>query len=327
MSTLLSLMVALAAPAAKAPVKGAKAAPAKAAPAAAKAPAKAKTDAPAKPAEPEAPATAETSAAMPALNTMCQEMFEAIGGHSAPLTPVGVVPLQLDDPLSIFIADYLVYCLGTQKGLVVLERARLSSLIEELKLDYATGDADALNRLNRLTGAKSIVTVGVQDLQGERMVSTRVTAVDTAQIIASATPVKVESQDLLRLREQVYERKSQLVATGLSAVLPGAGQLYNDEPIKGYSIAGVEAVLIGAAIAFHVIGSGHEDDYNKNRPDTVDSRSEAEDNYELRNIMLWSALGVWALQLLDAATTTPEAPSLESRFKTLPGGAAFELDW
>ncbi len=127
------------------------------------------------------------------------------------------------------------------------------------------------------------------------------------------------------LYTSLFEEKSQLVALGLSAGLPGAGQFYNDEPVKGSIIAVTEVALLAAAVTFHVLGAGAEEEYNENTSETVDRRQDAMDHYELRNVMLYSAVAVYALQLVDAALNSPEPPSVETRFESM--GSALGFRW
>ncbi len=138
----------------------------------------------------------------------------------------------------------------------------------------------------------------------------------------SAAPVRVPDQAFQQLYRDLYQEKSRMVALGISAALPGGGQFYNDQPVKGSIVAVVMAGLLGSALTFDLLGGAAEDDYNENTRDTVDRRQDAMDHYKLRNVMLYSALAVYVLQLVDVAAYTPEAPTLQTRFESM-GDAGF----
>jgi hypothetical protein len=262
---------------------------------------------------------AEQSDAQPALDQMCVEIFRMVTAHKGGLSPIAVVPLQKDEPLAVFVADYLVYCLGTQRGLLLLERTRLKALIDELKLDYASGDASALEKLGDLTGARAIVSVGVESLGTERVVSARLSKV-SGEVLGSVRPLRVPDQQFRALYDELFQEKSRWTAIGLSAGLPGAGQLYNGERVKGGVIMAAELGLLGGALFYQLSGSDHEDAYHENRANTVARRQDAEADYETRNILLFAALGVWALQMVDVAFNAPPPPSLETRFEAMGNG-------
>ena len=261
---------------------------------------------------------AEQAGAQPALDQMCVELFGMVTAHQG-LSPLAVVPLQKDEPLAVFVADYLVYCLGTQRGLLLLERTRLKALIDELKLDYASGDTSALEKLGDLTGARAVITVGVESLGTERVISARLSKV-SGEVLGSVRPLRVPDQQFRALYDELFAEKSRWTAIGLSAGLPGAGQLYNGDRVKGGIIMATELGLLGGALFYQLSGSEHEDAYHENRASTVGRRKDAEADYETRNVLLFVALAVWALQMVDVAFNAPPPPSLETRFEALGNG-------
>lgn len=89
-------------------------------------------------------------------------------------------------------------------------------------------------------------------------------------------------------------------ATALS-VIPGAGQIYKGETLKGFGIMGTEAVLAAGAVVSHI----KYNDYQKNADNGVfpaDSwHSKATSCKVARNIMAGAFAGVWIYNILDAA--------------------------
>ena len=87
----------------------------------------------------------------------------------------------------------------------------------------------------------------------------------------------------------------------LLSIIPGVGQLYKGENLKGYGILGTEAFLTAGALVSHK----YYKKYQKNADDGVpfaDSwHSKATSCKVARNIMVGAFAGVWVYNILDAA--------------------------
>jgi hypothetical protein len=236
------------------------------------------------------------------------------------------VPATTGDEVAAFVADYLVWCLGTARGLDLVERARLDVLMRELETQRLLGAADITLRAASLAGGRSVLSIGTHPVDPQtRDLTARLTSLDGGAVIHAAAPVRVEQKDLVTLQREVVARGNRLIAVGLSAALPGAGQIYNEQIWKGVAVAVVEAGLLGAALGFHIAGNDDLDAYRTDTPESVARADDAEDAFRTRNAFLWAALGVWALQVADAAVFGGVRPDVDQRFRDrigLPGAGA-----
>lgn len=87
----------------------------------------------------------------------------------------------------------------------------------------------------------------------------------------------------------------------LMSIVPGLGQIYKGQSVKGYTIMGFEAALIATAIATN-IKLHYCDKKIKEEPQYADSwRSKVNGWRNMRNISLGLAGGLYIYNLLDAA--------------------------
>lgn len=268
-----------------------------------------------------------------ALRALCDDAFAGFARQtesaaSAAIVPAAIVPVSADDPLAGFVVDYLHWCLGDERGVQLVERARLDMLLRELETQRLLGAADITQRVAALAGGESVLAVAVHPVdERARDITLRASRVAGGDVLFAAAPVRVEAGDMLDLQRQMVARGNRLLAAGLSTVLPGAGQLYNDQPVKAALFASVELALAGAALAYHLDGAAHEDAYHGGRRADVPRADQAEDAYRTRNALLWTLAGVHLLGVLDAAIFGGVPPDVEQRYRdrigigAMPGGA------
>jgi hypothetical protein len=94
-----------------------------------------------------------------------------------------------------------------------------------------------------------------------------------------------------------------------SLLVPGYGQLYNDQPLKGGLVLGTEIALLSTALAFHLAGDGVLTAYTRQARAQVSTDptgrvqhlyDDAQSRYRVRDALLFAATSVWALNLADA---------------------------
>lgn len=267
-----------------------------------------------------------------ALGALCADAFAGIATQAEPPTPVAILAAE-QGPLAHFVVDYLHWCLD-DRGIALVERARLGLLLEELETQRMLGGDDITRRVAALAGGESLLAVAVHVVDPEtRDITTRLSAVEGAAVLHATAPVRVENHDLVALQRELATRNNRLVAGGLSAVLPGAGQLYNDQPIKAGLALGFELALTGAALAFHLEGAREEDAYHGGREEDVHRGDLAEQAYGRRNLLLWAALGVWAVQVIDAIAYGGLPADVQTRYRERigtgvgPGSAGLRVDF
>ncbi len=94
-----------------------------------------------------------------------------------------------------------------------------------------------------------------------------------------------------------------------SLLVPGYGQLYNDQPLKGGIVLGAEIALLSTALAFHLAGDSVLSAYTRQARAQVSTDPTgrvqqlyegAQARYRVRDALLFTATSVWALNLADA---------------------------
>ncbi len=83
-----------------------------------------------------------------------------------------------------------------------------------------------------------------------------------------------------------------------SAVLPGWGQFYNDEPVKGLLLGAVEIGLLGLLIGEHLAAESAREDFLESG-DPADEAS-YETHRDRRLDLIWYTSAAWLFGMLDA---------------------------
>ena len=123
-------------------------------------------------------------------------------------------------------------------------------------------------------------------------------------------------------------RKTPTAAAIRSAVLPGWGQFYTEQNVKGTAFAAVEVLVIGAALWADAESNREESDYLRAKAAYEDATEvgeiestyeamlkefdEYEDKHLLRRRLIYAAAAVWVVNVADAFFLSPE-----------PGGGAY----
>ncbi len=94
-----------------------------------------------------------------------------------------------------------------------------------------------------------------------------------------------------------------------SLLVPGYGQFYNAQPVKGGFLLGAEIALLSTALAFHLAGDSVLTAYSRDARAQVSTDptgrvqqlyDSAQARYRVRDALLLSATGIWVLNLADA---------------------------
>ncbi|OFX25340.1 MAG: hypothetical protein A2V77_23770 [Anaeromyxobacter sp. RBG_16_69_14] len=94
-----------------------------------------------------------------------------------------------------------------------------------------------------------------------------------------------------------------------SLLVPGYGQLYNDQPLKGGIVLGAEIALLSTALVFHLAGDSVLSAYTRQARAQVSTDptgrvqqlyESAQTRYRVRDALLFTATSIWALNLADA---------------------------
>ena len=216
--------------------------------------------------------------------------------------------------LGTLISAQLATFLKRDHGFLLLERERLSIALKEMELGM-TGmvDANKAAQAGKLLGAQALVVGSVAESPDTFTVNVRLISTESAQVLV-ADSIQLPRFSLIALSEESVVLRTRSGAVFRSLVLPGWGQFYNRQPIKGSILLGAEIALISTAITLHLLGKADEDEYHATNfaqryPDFSPSqlaqkasklRRDAQDFYQARNLVLSAVIGVYLYTLLDS---------------------------
>ncbi|MFN3202150.1 MAG: FlgO family outer membrane protein [Bradymonadia bacterium] len=247
------------------------------------------------------------------------------------LRRVAVLPLEaLDEEasrhkLGRVTSELMSSKLLDEPRLLQVERAQLEAVIAELKRSESGAlDPAGAASVGKLLGANAIILGTVSTTGPTFVITARTVDAETGEVL-SAADSSFPRGSMVALSEDMVEVKSRTGAALRSVVLPGWGQLYNGDTGRGVTYGALFGLAAAGAIGSAVLGSQAENEYNENRPDTVDRRADANDHYDRANIMLVAMGAVWAVALVDAWLTGEDREQIV--VKPLPGGGQAGLGW
>jgi TolB-like protein len=193
-------------------------------------------------------------------------------------------------------------------GLFLVERARLTDVLSELKLQEMTAmDSAQASRIGQMADAQALVLGSVAESGDRYLVTARIVATGTGEALA-AESVSVPEAGMTAIASDAVVLRSRGDAAMRSLLFPGFGQSYNRQPIKAIAFAGTEIALLGAALGYHLAGQSAWNDYRKVGPSSGASPSAeasrlydlAQSRYSTRNWLLVGGAAVWAAGVVDA---------------------------
>ncbi len=199
-------------------------------------------------------------------------------------------------------------------GFFLLERARLADMLKEMEMAM-TGlvDASKAAEVGKMLGAQAIVVGSVAEAGADFVINARLISAESAEVLV-AESMTVPRAGMIALSDESVVLRTRSGSIFRSLLVPGWGQFYNRQPVKGGILIGTELALAGVAVAMHFLGDGDEktylaSDFALKYPDLTSSelsekatalRQSAEDYYQLRNVFIYSAMGVYLYGILDA---------------------------
>lgn len=195
-------------------------------------------------------------------------------------------------------------------GLLLVERARLGALLAEVKLgEMGLVDPKDAPRLGKLADAQALVVGSVADAGDRFLVNARIVATETGEALASAQEV-VSAGSLIAFSAESVALRTRSDAAFRSLLVPGWGQAYNRQPVKGAVYGTAALVTVGGAVVYHLKGARAQRDYESRvtagdlGPDPAAAaaalRADANRAYRTRNAFVYGAVGVWVVAAADA---------------------------
>jgi len=222
------------------------------------------------------------------------------------------IDLQHREAQSANLGTYLQTQLSTaltERGFLVVERTELALALNELSVAGLSDRKDA-PRAGELLDAQALVVGNVTTAGDRFLVTAEVISTRDGSVLGAAS-APLPRENALLLSNAAIETKSALGAAFRSAVAPGWGQYYNDEPVKAVGLGGMTYSFFVAS-ALSAIGTVGALVYYVNYvPDpgtaAADQKSEVLFRRNLTNVMLWVTCATFALTMLSGGFTIADA--------------------
>lgn len=226
-----------------------------------------------------------------------------------PFSEIGAEARRLE--LGAVVTAELSTSLRRDHGMLLVERSKLQQIMGEIKLGQSGAvDSGTAPEIGKLADAQALVLGSVSTAGDKFLIDARIVATETAEALASASE-SVTAANLVAFSSDAVVLRSRKDALFRSLLIPGWGQIYNREPVKGYLFMGAVAGSLGAALALHAMGTSAEGQYRgaqlgagqtpQQFADQVQAlRQKAQDRYAERNVAIAVGGGVWLLNVLDA---------------------------
>jgi TolB-like protein len=211
-------------------------------------------------------------------------------------------PLAKERSVGTLVSGELVTQLSRAHQLMLVERSRLSQVVQEHELgQLGLIDEASAPKLGKFAGADAIVLGTINESGGQFVVYAQVIDVQTsATVVAESVALKAEG--LIALSSDAVVLRSKAGAVYRSLLLVGWGQFYNGQPQKAVTMIGIVGGLAAAAIGTHIGGAVAQAEYARlgigGSFNEVLAR--AESLYLARNILLIGCAVAWAYNILDA---------------------------
>lgn len=210
--------------------------------------------------------------------------------------------LAKDKELGALVAGELATFLHKDHRIEMVERDKLDKIMGELSLAQS-GLLDENNaaKVGRMVQAQALVVGQVSEAGADFLVNARLVGVENGMVLVSEN-AKIPVAGMVALSSEAVVLRSRGGAVYRSLILPGWGQHYNLQPVKGIIYSSATALIFGSAILFHVQGLSKLDEYKKetNPVATEKLKKNAEERWEIRNLAIYTGAAFWAWNILDA---------------------------
>ncbi|MGC8928276.1 MAG: FlgO family outer membrane protein [Myxococcota bacterium] len=203
----------------------------------------------------------------------------------------------------------LMLNLARFNNIELIEREKLAKVLDEMKLvQLGFADEKTAAQVGRMLQAQVVIVGEVAEAGDKFVINARVVDVESAKVLYQEG-FNSPMEGMIALSSESLVLRSKFDATYRSLILPGWGQFYNGDNVKGILFSVIEVGLFGTAIWMHLQGKSKEDDYKKMdctdaEQDCIDKvqklKSDGEDYYKMRNYFIYGGAAVWALNVVDA---------------------------
>jgi len=199
----------------------------------------------------------------------------------------------------------------------LVEREKIDAVLEEMKLSLlGITEGENAKAVGNLLEAQAIVTGSVNEIADEFVIVLRLIEVSSGKVLL-ALKTNVKRSGMVALSDEMVVKRTRVDSLYRSILAPGWGQFYNRQPYKAYIVIGLEAVAVGGAIWSYFLMEDRYDKY-KNATNTEDAQKyydRAEKYRVMTNAFIYSAIGVWALNVIDAVVSGKSEKTLKVKTK------------
>lgn len=244
-----------------------------------------------------------------------------------PFTTVG--PEAEQRQLGVVVGDLVLTNLARDHRLPLVERAALGKILDEQALGQSGALADGqAAQVGKVSGARALIVGQVTDDGNSFRVAVRAVDAETAQVIeGSARTVLLPKEELIAFSANAVVLRSKSGAMFRSVVLPGWGQSYNDEPIKGLVFGATTGTLAAATVTVGAIGGylrfslydqiGQREEDKARSPAELSAlvtstRENGEAALVAAAVLAGTTVAVWSVNVVDAYLSGTDVESLDA---------------
>ena len=202
---------------------------------------------------------------------------------------------------SILISDIYAYYLQ-KNGIKILDRKELGKILKEIKLSMAgITEAKDAKKIGKLSGADLLLTGNMKELGNIYFINVKLIDVSTGETVFMDT-LSFEDKEFItikRVDEYFAEKKYPLTAAYRSALIPGWGQFYNDQPIKAYSFMVSTLGSVGMSVYYYLQYQKYTNTTSEGE-DAVRDQQIALNEFNKFEMALGIGLSLWVINIIDA---------------------------
>lgn len=217
-----------------------------------------------------------------------------------PFTNLG--PTAHEKKLGDIVSELLVTRLSGKENITIIERGQIDQIMNELKLSMlGLTEGSNAEKVGKLLGAEAMIVGSVSEVGDKFAIAARHVDVETGRV-AFAREVQVPQAGTIALSSEYIVTKSRGDALFRSVLVPGWGQIYNNQDAKGYVFTGVTLGLVGAGVFQRMQSNKTHDEYMKatSKEDATKLYDEMSNQYDQSNLLFMIAGGVWVVNVVDA---------------------------
>ena len=248
---------------------------------------------------------------------LIKALQEELKTEDLAFTTLAVLPFKALDTgaKKLELASALTELFSTQLSsngqIMSVERSRIDGVINELnRLKKGEISVKGAAQAGKLLGAKHVLIGSITTIGAELQVTIRLVVSETGVVLAGEM-LRAPRKEFVSFHRDVVVTKSKIGAAIRSAIIPGWGQLYNNQKIGAYVGLLGSLASLGTAASYIYLGSMAEAKYLENKRSTVPERQIANEHYSKARIALMSYAAIWTYAIFDSYISGQSDPVID----------------